>query len=108
MQQMPTVPAVTPIEADDLIRDGAALIDIREQDEWDAERIPGAQFKPMPPIDDWYQALPIDVTLIIHCHTGHRSARVVNALVNRAGMENVLNLTGGIEGWKFSELPIQH
>jgi rhodanese-related sulfurtransferase len=107
MQQMPTVPAVTPDEADDLIREGAALIDVREQEEWESERIPGAEFKPMSTIDAWYEDLPKDVTLIVHCHTGQRSARVVDALVKRAGMDNVLNLTGGIEGWKFSQLPIE-
>ena len=103
---MPTVPTVTPLEAEEPIRDGAVIIDVREQAEWDAERIPGAQFKPMSTIDDWYEDLPTDTTVIVHCHTGHRSAKVVDALINRAGMESVVNLTGGIEGWKFSQLPI--
>lgn len=106
MQQMPTVPTVTPSEADELIREGAELIDVREQAEWNAERIPGAQLKPMSTIDDWYEDLPTDTTVIVHCHTGQRSARVVDALISRAGMDNVVNLTGGIEGWKFSQLPI--
>ena len=107
MQQIPTVPAVTPVEAAELMRDGAQLIDVREQSEWDDERIPGAQLKPMSTIDGWYEDLPSDVTLIVQCHTGQRSARVVDALINRAGMNNVVNLTGGIEGWKFSQLPIE-
>lgn len=92
---------MTPIEAVDLIADDAMLIDVREQDEWDTERIPGALFRPMSQINSWYPDLPRDRTVIVQCHTGQRSASVVHALVTQAGFENVFNLSGGIAGWKF-------
>jgi rhodanese-related sulfurtransferase len=31
----------------------------------------------------------------------------VNALVNQAGFDNVLNMTGGIIAWAEAELPIE-
>lgn len=99
--QQPDVPAVTPLEAVDLIADDAMLIDVREQDEWDLERIPGAVFLPMSQINSWYPDLPKDRPVIVQCRSGNRSASVVHALMTQAGFDNVFNLTGGIVGWKF-------
>ncbi len=77
------------------------MIDVRELDEWDAERIPGAVFKPMSSINNWYADLPREGTVIVQCRTGNRSASVVHALMEQAGFDNVVNLEGGIVGWKF-------
>ena len=100
-QPQPEIPAVTPLEAVDMIAEGAMLIDVREQDEWDTERIPGAVFRPMSQINAWYQDLPRDRPVIVQCRTGNRSGSVVHALMNQAGFDNVFNLSGGIVGWKF-------
>ena len=101
------VPSVTPIEAVDMIADGAMLIDVREQNEWETERIPGAEFKPMSQINGWYTDLPRDRTIIVQCNSGRRSADIIHALMTQAGFDNLLNLTGGIVGWKFQNQPIE-
>ena len=101
------VPSVTPIEAVDMIAEGAMLIDVREQDEWDTERIPGATFLPMSQINAWYGDLPRDRSVIVQCNSGNRSANIVNALMNQAGFDNLYNLSGGIVGWKFQNQPIE-
>lgn len=100
----PQVPGVTPIEASELLAQGAMVIDVRERDEWDAERIPGAILKPMSTINEWYSELPREGTVIVQCRTGSRSAHVVAALMEQAGFTNVVNLEGGIVGWKFRGL----
>ncbi len=100
----PAVPGVTPIEAAELLEHGAIMIDVRERDEWDTERIPGVALKPMSTIDDWYADLPREGTVIVQCRTGSRSGQVVHALMEQAGFENVVNLEGGIVGWKFQGL----
>ena len=100
----PGVPGVTPIEASELLEQGAIMIDVRERDEWETERIPGAIFKPMSAINDWYADLPREGTVIVQCRTGSRSGQVVGALIAQAGFENVVNLEGGIVGWKFQGL----
>ena len=38
----PTVPAIGVHKAEEMMADGAILVDIREADEWQAARIPGA------------------------------------------------------------------
>lgn len=105
--QIPEVPAVQPIEVGDLLNDGALLIDVREQNEWDEARIPGAVLKPMSQINDWYQDLPREQTIVFSCRSGQRSAQVVNALITQAGFDNVVNLVGGIIGWAHADLAVE-
>ncbi|NNK91427.1 MAG: rhodanese-like domain-containing protein, partial [Acidimicrobiia bacterium] len=41
------IPSVDPTEARALIDDGALLVDVREPNEWNMARIPGAELMPM-------------------------------------------------------------
>ena len=84
----------------------AVMIDVRESNEWAEARIPSAEFRPMSTIDNWYEELPGDTTIIVQCRTGNRSHQVVHALMNQAGMDNVVNLAGGIVAWAQDELPV--
>lgn len=104
--QLPEVPAVDAREAERLVAGGALLVDCREQNEWDAARIPGAELKPMSQINDWYQDLPRDREIVFQCRTGTRSAQIVHALITQAGFANVTNLTGGIVAWAETGLPV--
>ncbi len=84
----------------------AIMIDVREANEWAEARIPGAEFRPMSSINSWYVDLPTDTTVIVQCRTGHRSHQVTYALMHQAGMDNVVNLQGGIVAWAQDELPV--
>ena len=98
---------VTPHEAHTLMTEsGALLLDVREQDEWDEARIPGSVHKPMSTFQDWYDTLPGDRTIVVHCHSGGRSERVVAALLKHTDLSDVANLDGGIADWEESNLPI--
>ena len=100
------VPEVDARQATNLISGGALMIDIREADEWEEVRIPGAKFRPHSEINDWYEALPRDRTIILQCRSGNRSAMATSALIRQAGMDNVVNLAGGIIAWHQAGLPI--
>lgn len=100
----PDVPAATPTETLALVADGALLVDVRELNEWDEERVDGAEFKPMSTVNDWYNDLPRDRQIVLMCRTGNRSGQITNALITQAGFDNVLNMTGGIVGWKHAGL----
>lgn len=102
----PKIPAVDALEADKRVRDGALLIDVREQPEWDESRIPGAQLKPMSQVDSWYRDLPAEGEIILYCRSGARSGRLVHALMDQAGMTNVINMSGGIIAWAEEGLPV--
>jgi rhodanese-related sulfurtransferase len=59
-KKVPTVPSVMAVEVDQLVAEGAYLIDVRERVEWDAGRIAGADLKPLSEVNDWYRSLPTD------------------------------------------------
>ncbi len=101
------VPELTPEEAQQRMADGALLIDVREQKEWDAARIPGAVLQPMSLLNSWYQDLPSDQDIVLVCRTGNRSGRIADALINQAGYETVFNLTGGIVRWAEEGRPVE-
>lgn len=101
------IPEVTPEEAQVLIDEGALLVDVREQNEWDAARVPGSTLKPMSSLNSWYQELPTDRQVVLLCRTGNRSGRIAGALINEAGFSNVHNLTGGIVRWADEGRPIE-
>jgi rhodanese-related sulfurtransferase len=76
------------------------LIDVREADEWEATRIPGAELLPL---SQWPDVALEKLTdpaqpLVIHCHHGSRSMRAAEFLASR-GFTNVANLAGGIDAW---------
>lgn len=105
---LPPVPEVSPLEANQLIASGEAImIDVREQDEWDVARIPKAEFRPMSGLNDWHSELPRDTTVIVLCRSGARSHAVVHALISQAGLNNVVNLSGGLIAWAEDELPVE-
>jgi len=100
------VPEIDPHEATALMAGGALMLDIREADEWEEVRIPGAEFRPLSEINDWYEDLPRGRTIILQCRSGNRSAMATASLIRDAGMDNVLNLAGGIIAWHQAGLPI--
>jgi rhodanese-related sulfurtransferase len=102
----PGIPEITPQEAITSMADGAIMLDIREADEWEEVRIPGSRFQPLSEINDWFEALPRDRTIILQCRSGNRSAMATSALIRQAGMDNVVNLSGGIIAWHQAGLPI--
>jgi rhodanese-related sulfurtransferase len=95
---------VSPTEAADLVQAGAILLDVREQDEWDAGHAPQARHLAMSELNARVDELPQDVQLVCVCHAGGRSSRVADAL-NRAGWQ-ALNLAGGMAAWQASGLPV--
>ncbi len=49
--------------------------------------------------------LPRDATLLIYCRSGKRSAAAAETL-GEAGMDRILHMYQGIEGWKDAGLPL--
>src|SRR4029453_18137343 len=77
-------------------RDAFGLIDVREPFEFEIARIDGAKLIPLGEIPERAEELDRDQTLIVHCHSGGRSAQAVRLLKQR-GFANVYNLKGGID-----------
>ncbi|MFI6847190.1 rhodanese-like domain-containing protein [Kitasatospora sp. NPDC050467] len=94
--QIPTADAAS-VPAD------AALLDVREQDEWDAGHVDGALHIPMGQLVARIGELP-DEKLYVLCRVGGRSAQVVQYLVQN-GREAV-NVDGGMYAWEGAGRPM--
>ncbi|MEX1178471.1 MAG: rhodanese-like domain-containing protein [Nitriliruptor sp.] len=93
---------MTPAEAHE-VADDVQLLDVREQDEWDAGHIDGADHVPMGELAARQGELAQDRTIVAVCRSGNRSGQVTNAL-RRAGYD-IENLEGGMQAWAREGLP---
>lgn len=94
---------VSPIEAKSRLagENAAVLIDVREPEEFAVARIDEAQLIPMQSVPAQLQrleALADERDLMILCHHGVRSLRVV-AWLREHGVENCFSVAGGIDQW---------
>lgn len=71
------------------------LLDVREPYEYEIAKIDGAVLIPMNYIQDKLNELPKDKTIVVMCHHGARSRKIMNFL-KAHGFEGVYNLKGGI------------
>jgi len=79
-------------------REAFQLIDVRETFEYEIARIDGARLIPLGEIAERADELPRDRPIVVHCHSGRRSAEAVRLLQQR-GFGNIYNLEGGIDAW---------
>ena len=81
--------------------EGALLIDVREQFEWDGGNIAGAQHVPVAEVESCVVGLVSDRSrrVVIYCAHGNRSAFVAYWMQEELGYTNVTSLAGGIEAW---------
>jgi rhodanese-related sulfurtransferase len=85
-------------QAADLREQGAFVLDVREQEEWDAGHIPGATLIPLGELQTRLSEVPQDQTVLVYCRSGNRSASGRDIL-KAAGYENVTSMAGGINAW---------
>ena len=93
---------ITPQELREMMDSGKklALIDVREQAEWDINHIEGAQLVPKSSLSsgEGLAQLPHDRKAVLYCKTGVRSAEAL-AAVKKAGFSDAVHLQGGIVAW---------
>lgn len=94
---------ITPDDAAGLINNGEALLlDVREDDEWQAGHSPAAAHMPLGQLEP--TAVSKDRPVITICRSGARSAKAAAALA--AAGHQVSNLEGGMKAWSAAGLPI--
>jgi rhodanese-related sulfurtransferase len=92
-------------EARKMVDEGAQLVDVRADHEWDAGRITGATHIPLPEVPQRTGELDQDRPVVIYCRGGNRSSMAAAALTE-AGFDAV-KLTEGIVGWSEADLPLE-
>jgi rhodanese-related sulfurtransferase len=83
------------------------LIDVREESEFAASRIPGAVHLGKGVIERDIEAAVPDTSapIVLYCGGGYRSALAADNL-QQMGYSNVISMDGGFRGWKDSGQPI--
>jgi molybdopterin/thiamine biosynthesis adenylyltransferase/rhodanese-related sulfurtransferase/molybdopterin converting factor small subunit len=74
------------------------IVDVREPNEYQINRIPGSQLIPLGDIPKRYNELDPEAEIVVHCKMGGRSAKAADFL-RSVGFKRVLNLKGGILDW---------
>ena len=90
-------PQVTADQAIAMLRDGAALIDVREDDEWQAGHAPDATHIPLGQLGATVSQMDRAQPLVIICRSGRRSDNATVAL-RQAGYD-AYNFIGGMHAW---------
>jgi hydroxyacylglutathione hydrolase/adenylyltransferase/sulfurtransferase len=80
------------------------LIDVREDYEWEAGRIPGARHLGLGEVAAQAGTIERDVPVVFYCRVGARSGMAAHAF-RRAGYD-AYNLTGGLVAWAARDLPM--
>jgi rhodanese-related sulfurtransferase len=97
---------VTVDETIERMEKGAQLVDVREDNEWEAAHATGARHIGRGIIErDIVQTYPDKSTeLILYCGGGYRSALAADML-QKMGYTNVFSMAGGWKAWKESGAP---
>ncbi len=82
------------------------ILDVREQQEYQINRIPGSTLIPLGELPQRVHELDSAQEIIVHCKTGPRALKAAEFL-RGAGFKRVRNLTRGITGWIENVDPTQ-
>lgn len=105
------MPGVREVSVDDArvwIKRGATLIDVREDNEFEAGHAVGARHMGRGVIErDIVQTIPDkDAKIILYCGGGYRSALATDNL-QKMGYTNVWSMAGGWHAWEEASAPVE-
>jgi|FLOH01.1.fsa_nt_gi rhodanese-related sulfurtransferase len=85
------------------------ILDVRTSQEYYKGHIPGAinvDWKNQTEFTTKIKALAKDKTVLVYCHSGHRSG-LATRFLKEQGYEKIYNLESGIVGWKADNFDIE-
>jgi rhodanese-related sulfurtransferase len=91
-------------EAQKMVAEGAQLIDVRADHEWEMGRIEGATHLPLAELDERVGEIDKARPVVFYCRGGNRSTMATEALAAE-GYETA-KLSEGIVGWAGAGLPL--
>ncbi|MEU5842914.1 rhodanese-like domain-containing protein [Rhodococcus sp. NPDC047139] len=87
------------------LAEGAAVIDVRERDEYAQVRVPGVKNIPLSEFVARIDEIPTEGTVYVVCAMGGRSLQAAQYLSGR-GIDAV-SVVGGTDGWARSGRPVE-
>ena len=106
-----TPSAVLPVEvsvndAYNKYQNGAYVLDVRTQEEWDEFHAPNTTLIPLDQLPSRLSELPRDKEIVVVCRSGNRSQQGRDILLN-AGFQQVTSMQGGLNEWRASGYPVE-
>lgn len=90
---------VTPTDALSLVGGDTIFLDVREPNEWNLGRVPGAIFIPRGQLEGKVEAaIDREKPVVIYCAGGNRSALAADTM-QLMGYRNVSSMIDGFKGW---------
>jgi rhodanese-related sulfurtransferase len=78
---------------------------VREPDEWEEFRAPGATLLPLGEVPERLDEVPTDGPVYVICRSGARSAKAAELL--RATGVDAVNVAGGTLAWREAGNPVE-
>jgi rhodanese-related sulfurtransferase len=99
-------PEITVSEAYTKYQNGAYVLDVRTQEEWDDFHAPNTTLIPLDQLPSRLNEIPHDREIVVVCRSGNRSQQGRDILLN-AGFQQVTSMQGGLNEWRASGYPVE-
>ena len=100
-----TATELGPDEVRDLIESGAQVVDVREDREWEAGRMPGSVHIELNELTQRAEEVGREDAVVFVCRTGNRSGMAADAF-REAGWD-AHNMAGGLVAWVEAGNPLE-
>jgi len=97
---------ISAAEAYEKVQQGAYLLDVRTQQEWEASHIAGSTLIPLNELKNRLDELPRDQELVVICRSGNRSNAAIKILAE-AGFTDIKGVKGGLRAWGQAGYPYE-
>jgi rhodanese-related sulfurtransferase len=87
-------------------QNGAFVLDVRTQAEWDEFHAPNTTLIPLDQLASRLSEVPTDKEIVVVCGSGNRSQQGRDILLN-AGFTRVTSMQGGLNDWRASGYPVE-
>ncbi|TMM03814.1 MAG: molybdopterin-synthase adenylyltransferase MoeB [Actinobacteria bacterium] len=93
---------VDPADVREQMNNGAVVVDVREAEELQSGKLPGAKHVPRGYLESRIEGAVPDHSqhVVLYCASGNRSAYAARTLIEDLGYEHVESMRGGITLWK--------
>jgi len=97
------------VNVEDLVRElrsgKIVVLDVRRDPERKTGHVDGSSWWPLDRFKAELPAMDKNLRVAVHCKSGYRSM-VACSMLQRAGYENVVNVTGGFDAWEKAGAPV--
>ncbi len=101
-----TIETISPQQAQAMMKAGAAMVDVREPEEWEEAHVAGSTLLPVGQVKQEPSKAALAPQVLLMCHSGRR-ARVAAEAMTKLPNVKLFVVAGGITAWQKDGLPVQ-